>query len=79
MRLETKWRLFCLPVVDGTESIELKITSSAHAFENKMAAVLSACSRWDRGRGTSPGLQCPIWKGSLAGLCVMTCCTKLPL
>jgi hypothetical protein len=40
MRLETKWRQSCLPVVDGTESVELKITSSALAFVNKMAAVL---------------------------------------
>jgi hypothetical protein len=51
-RLETKWRPSCLPVVDGTESVELKITSSAHAFRNKMAALLSSCSRWDRERGT---------------------------
>jgi hypothetical protein len=29
--LKTKWRLSCLPVVDGTEGVELKITSSAHA------------------------------------------------
>ncbi len=45
--LETKWRLSCLPVIDGTEGVELKITPSAHAFENKMASVLSSCSRWD--------------------------------
>ncbi len=31
MRLKTKWRPSCLPVVDGTEGVELKITSSAHA------------------------------------------------
>jgi hypothetical protein len=78
MRLETKWRLSCLPVVDGTEGVELKITF-AHALENKMAAVLSSCSKWDRGRGISPGLLCPIWRESLADLCVMTCCTKLTL
>jgi hypothetical protein len=76
MRIKTKWRLSCLPVVEEFQSVELKITPSAHALENKMAAVLSACSRWDRGRGTSPGLLCPIWRGSLADLCVRTCCTK---
>jgi hypothetical protein len=51
MYLETKWRLSCLPVVDGTEGVELKITY-AHAFKKQNAAVLSSCSRWDRGRGT---------------------------
>jgi hypothetical protein len=40
-------RLSYLPVVDGTESVELKITSPVHAYKNKMAAVLSFCSRWN--------------------------------
>jgi hypothetical protein len=40
MHLKTKWRQSSLPVVDGTESVKLKITSSALAFVNKMAAVL---------------------------------------
>ncbi len=35
---ENKMAAVCLPVVDGTKSVELKITSSVHAFENKMAA-----------------------------------------
>jgi hypothetical protein len=51
MHLETKWQQSCLPVADRTESVELKITS-AHAFENNMAAILSSCSRWDSERGT---------------------------
>ncbi len=32
---EQKWRMFCLPVVDGTKSVELKITPSAHALKKK--------------------------------------------
>ncbi len=35
MRLKTKWRQSSLPVVDGTDSVKLNITPSAHVFSNK--------------------------------------------